>query len=182
MRLGPWLWWTLGESYPSLAHLCLLVIALDITAALNGIELGSSTIGPISERRTEFLMRHALGILNLLVAAYLCRKDSALALFVMYSLPSWTNVSFRILAVLLRSMTWLFSRYCGGSNLSQFFEEFLPSVLLALSDHIPHCHTFQLPWWPRQALPCSGIWIWSLEKTHVWPLVMLSPLIYRFNK
>ena len=46
-------------------------------------------------------MRHALGILNLLVAAYLCRKASALALFVMYSLPSWTNVSFRMLAVLL---------------------------------------------------------------------------------
>ena len=77
------------------------MIALDISAALNGIELGSSTIGPIRERRTEFLIRHSLGILNLLVAAYLCRKTSALALFVMYSLPSWTNVSFLMLAVFL---------------------------------------------------------------------------------
>ena len=65
------------------------------------MELGSSTIGPSIERRTEFLMRHALGILKLLVAAYLCRKASALALFVTYSLPSWTSVSLRILAVLL---------------------------------------------------------------------------------
>ena len=64
------------------------------------MELGSSTIGPIREWRTKFLMRHALGILYLLVAAYLLRKASALALFVTYLLLSWTNVSFRI-AVLL---------------------------------------------------------------------------------
>ena len=79
----------------------MLVISLDISAALNGIELGFSTVGPIRERRTEFLIRHALGILNILVAAYLCRKTSDLALFVMYSLPSWTNVSFLMLAVFL---------------------------------------------------------------------------------
>ena len=65
------------------------------------MELGSSTIGPSREWRTELLMRHALGILNLLVTAYLCRKASALVLFVTYSLPSRTNVSFRMLAVLL---------------------------------------------------------------------------------
>ena len=77
------------------------MIASEISATLNGIEVGSSTIGSTRERGNEFLMRHALGILNLLVSKYLCRKASALALCVTYSFPSWTSVSFRILAVLL---------------------------------------------------------------------------------
>ena len=102
------------------------------------MDLGSSTIRPIMERRTEFLMRHALGILNLLVAAYLFRKVSALALFVMYALPRGPMFHSRYLMYSFRSMTGLCSRSCRGVQIesessSKYFHLF--SLLSLIISH-----------------------------------------------
>ena len=75
----------------------MLVIAFVSSALVKDVELSSSTVGVLRERRTEFLMRQALGMFRELISAYILRKASAFPLFVEYSLPSWIRVSFLML-------------------------------------------------------------------------------------